>query len=51
MASKKVVESKSVRLVAPNGAQVTVSADSADQYKAKGYKGVPGRPAKSESGK
>lgn len=37
---------KAVTLVSPTGARVTVSAESADKFKAKGYKGVPGRPAK-----
>lgn len=40
-----------VRLTAPSGTQVTVAADSADNYKAKGYKGVPGRPAKADADK
>ena len=38
---------KAVTLVSPTGARVTVSAESVDRFKAKGYKGVPGRPAKS----
>lgn len=40
-----------VRLTAPSGTHVTVSAESAEAYKAKGYKGVPGRPAKADGDK
>lgn len=47
----KTTPAQTVRLTSPTGASVTVSAESADQYKTKGYKGVPGRPAKSETSK
>lgn len=35
---------KTVTLTAPSGTKVTVAETSADKYKARGYKGVPGRP-------
>lgn len=35
---------KTVTLTAPGGTKVTVAESSADKYKARGYKGVPGRP-------
>lgn len=35
---------KTVTLTAPSGSKVTVAESSAAKYKARGYKGVPGRP-------
>lgn len=42
---KKAVET--VSLIAPSGTRVTVAKSAAEKYKRRGYKGVPGRPAKS----
>lgn len=49
MVAKTGKAAETVQLTSPSGARVTVSAEAADKYKAKGYRGVPGRPAKSKS--
>ncbi len=45
--AKQTETKKTVNLTSPQGTKVTVAADAAEKYKAKGYKGVGGRPAKS----